>query len=157
MIIQQIPPHGVEVTEEERDMPTLASLLRRGAARYPQVTDRLVDYVPGPGTAKGVCAFGAMWVGLTGELPTDTTRFHDVIAQITEKLDIPSPSFSVKVVNPACPFDSISLMNCLVELNDFWHWSFEQIAAWLDTKPWDEADAKEEETEEGEPKICRVV
>ncbi len=119
--------------EEER---TLGNMLRKGAAQYPrQITRRLVSRPPEtPDGAIGVCALEAIYVGLTGNLTTPFMGVGDIMEMVERDLHI---SRFTSVSSPLTTDSPLMLEDCITRLNDQYTWSFEQIAAWLDTKPWE--------------------
>jgi len=113
---------------------TLSALIRRGAA-MPQVkqTYRAFHRGYGEGGTVAVCVLGAAMFALTGEPP---------MTNLDALLTLLSLALGGKGLQQTAPFPLLSeqhpagqrldLLNAVMALNDEFHWTFAQIATWLE-------------------------
>jgi hypothetical protein len=126
---------------------SLADAVRVGGQGRPQIIDQLVEIgyalkdpevlARDPATI-GVCTLGAIYVGLTGNLPQGNgVESYRALYQVVEeycgfridRVIVKNPDLTKRI--PA----RVKLEDAIGELNDD-GWTFEEIAQWLDTTPW---------------------
>lgn len=120
----------------------LSTLIREGAQLRPQVFGSAVSLLDGhidengkldeDGPCEyGTCALGAAYEAITGQLPDNTDPFETTVAFIQDSTD----SIGAEIAYP----DGTSLstyvdqtVDVVVSLNDYYKWTREQIADYLE-------------------------
>lgn len=114
------------------DTPKLSDLMLIGAGKFPGCVG---DYVRYEADGPHVCALGAAYVGLTGELPhpvhnsagrdDNLAALHRAGVLIGQHLEAPDDLMM------GVPDEPKPLTYIITRLNDDYGWTREQIAAWL--------------------------
>jgi hypothetical protein len=114
----------------------LSTLIRRGAQIRPQACGSFVytvwplkNGIPTPETC--TCALGAAYEALTGELPDPFASFDSITTFLQDSTDsqwteIPYPD------ETSLAKDTDQTTDVVVSLNDYYHWTREQIADYLE-------------------------
>jgi hypothetical protein len=119
----------------------LSEAIKRGAARLPQTHGCFIEYNPMTQEPIGACALGAAYLELTQQEPP--THFFDNTFQmesVQAELEIADTieeltgiDFLQMVKPPATtgPRQDFTLFTTIIDLNDTYRWTREQIADWL--------------------------
>lgn len=108
----------------------LSDALRAGAADYQQAFGSLCERTDGKVSA--ICALGAIYLGAFNDIATRSLcaldELHKAGFPVNARLvpgDIPEEVTNTRVQ---------TIGDLIVELNDTLHWSFAEIAEWLEQK-----------------------
>lgn len=109
----------------------LSEAIRKGSEGLEQCKG---DYQEG----EAVCALGAAYHWLTGRMPyeeNEVLRKHQYVTHSLERVfplhRIVSPD-DIPIDTIAKHYPGTNLSHIITQMNDVYHWTFDEIAAWLE-------------------------